>query len=262
MIYQLTINTAAAMKAAGIPGQVFFGVERFDRDQASVPRVQVLYDDRADSYEAPGTTRSETVIGNAAFSKWTGIVVNVSGTSTKSAAGEHDHKRAVQALADLFLIYLQKIAHGQRNALRNITGGFLPPADEKQRETGAHYEIRMQIGGAVLEAPAALAASSLVGLTMTVAAVDGVTNLENVTPKIAMVGAPSVSVTGATKTYTRSAGSFVADGFAAGMVIHVAGCPTAGNNGTKTIATVGALAVTVNETCTDDGLTAGVVIAT
>lgn len=46
--------------------------------------------------------------------------------------------------------------------------------------------------------------------------------------------------------YTRSAGSFVTDGFAADQSIEVSGFTTSGNNGTRVITTVGATLITVN----------------
>lgn len=62
----------------------------------------------------------------------------------------------------------------------------------------------------------------------------------------------SMTATAASKEYTRTVGSFVTEGFAVGQTITVTGFTNAGNNGTKTIATVTATVLTVNETLVDE----------
>lgn len=62
---------------------------------------------------------------------------------------------------------------------------------------------------------------------------------------IADSGAITVSVVATAKTYTRSAGSFLTDGFAAGMSVTMSGFTNAGNNGIKIIDTVTATVITV-----------------
>jgi len=63
------------------------------------------------------------------------------------------------------------------------------------------------------------------------------------TPSV--TGALALSVVAATKEYTRASGSFVTDGFFAGQTIIVANFATAGNNGTRVIASVAALSIVV-----------------
>jgi hypothetical protein len=63
----------------------------------------------------------------------------------------------------------------------------------------------------------------------------------------ATTGAATIDVTDF-NTFTRSAGSFVTDGFVAGMVIVTTGFTNAGNNGTFTVQTVGILTLDIVET--------------
>lgn len=58
-------------------------------------------------------------------------------------------------------------------------------------------------------------------------------------------GAQTISVNATNKTFTRSAGSFVTDGFKAGMVVTTSGFTNGGNNGRKEIATVTATVLTM-----------------
>lgn len=58
-------------------------------------------------------------------------------------------------------------------------------------------------------------------------------------------GAQTISVAATAKTFTRSAGSFVTDGFKAGMVVTTSGFTNGGNNGRKEIATVTATVLTM-----------------
>jgi hypothetical protein len=59
------------------------------------------------------------------------------------------------------------------------------------------------------------------------------------------VAAQTISVVATSKTFTRSAGSFVTDGFKAGMVVTTSGFTNGGNNGRKEIATVSATVLTM-----------------
>lgn len=52
----------------------------------------------------------------------------------------------------------------------------------------------------------------------------------------------------ATNEYVRTTGSFVTDGYAVGDMIYVSGCDTAANNGLKTVKTVTALELEVDQT--------------
>lgn len=63
-------------------------------------------------------------------------------------------------------------------------------------------------------------------------------------------GAINIDVTATSKRYTRGTGSFVSDGFKTGDVITASGFNEAGNNGSKIIATVTPLIVTLAETGT------------
>ena len=54
-----------------------------------------------------------------------------------------------------------------------------------------------------------------------------------------------INVVATAKTYTRVSGSFVTDGFQAGMTVTASGFTNGGNNGTKVIQTVAALVITM-----------------
>jgi hypothetical protein len=77
-------------------------------------------------------------------------------------------------------------------------------------------------------------------------------------------GAISLAVAATAKTFTRSAGSFVTDGFAVGDVIQVAGCSNSANNGTFVVSNVAALVLTCSTASglVDETSAAGRVIAT
>lgn len=267
MIYALTNDVAADMNATTKVADVRFGHDRFAREVPTRPLVVVLYDELADQYDPPGTSRSVT--NATTWKKWVGVVVEIQGVSNKAGAGEWDHKRAVEGLVDLFLLSLLRVAHTRANDLRNVTGGFLAPKAtgterEPAREHGARYELRFQVGRSVLDKTAKVAASPLVGATLitvngqTVSGVPG-SSLETMTPKVTMTGSPNITVS-ASSTYTRDAGSFLADGFLVGMTVAVAGCTTSTNNGNKTITAINALTIQVAEACATDALVAGVTI--
>jgi hypothetical protein len=57
----------------------------------------------------------------------------------------------------------------------------------------------------------------------------------------------TISVVASTGTYTRSAGSYLTDGFKPGMQVVMSGHANAGNNGTKYISTVTATVITVTD---------------
>lgn len=61
-----------------------------------------------------------------------------------------------------------------------------------------------------------------------------------------------VTGAGASDEYTRSTGSFSTDGYAVGDLVYVTGMDNAANNGLKTVNTVAALALTVDETLTSE----------
>src|SRR3972149_7190953 len=67
---------------------------------------------------------------------------------------------------------------------------------------------------------------------------DTVTGMQDSTPI-------AIDVVAAAKTFTRASGSFVTNGFVAGMVVTMSGFTHAGNNGSKTIATGTALVITI-----------------
>lgn len=82
-------------------------------------------------------------------------------------------------------------------------------------------------------------------------------------------GALTIDVVAAAKTYTRTGGSFVTDGFVAGQVVLCSGFANAGNNGYKTIDTVAATILTmtsatglVNESGDNDERVLGPIIST
>lgn len=271
MIYAMTSEVAPLMQAL-LPCEVFFGRERFGPAIARGPRVRVTYDENADNFEVtPGTMKNTSgpttgttgqplpTQGRTAMVKWVGIAIDFWASSTKSAAGEHDHKRAVDALVDAFMIQWQVVLHNRRNLSRNIVGGFVIPKDieDSPREIGAHYLATMQVARSVQTTQGALAASGLIAVPYVI--VRALTP-ETLSPKVTMSGAPNITVSAVGNTYTRSSGSFLADGFLKDMPINVSGCTTAANNGVKTIAGLNASTLTVNEACTTDAAVAGVQI--
>ena len=71
-------------------------------------------------------------------------------------------------------------------------------------------------------------------------------------------GGESVTVAASGKTYTRSGGSWITEGFKVGTQVVFGGFAEADNNGPKTITDVTATVVTVSETCADEATVYGV----
>ena len=71
-------------------------------------------------------------------------------------------------------------------------------------------------------------------------------------------GGPSISAASGTNTYTRTVGSWIADGFQVGQQINVAGFANGGNNGPKTITAINVLSITVSSALVNEGPVLGV----
>ena len=80
-----------------------------------------------------------------------------------------------------------------------------------------------------------------------------------VTLSVASTGAISLSAT--TTAYVRTVGSFLSDGFYAGMEIVASGMTEAGNNGAGTVLAVSALVLTMDRTLTVEVAAAGKTLA-
>ncbi len=78
------------------------------------------------------------------------------------------------------------------------------------------------------------------------------------TLQVATTGSLSLSATAG--GYTRASGSFLADGFVAGMEVTASGFGTAGNNGAHLVTAVSALAMEVRPALTAEGASAGRVL--
>lgn len=76
-----------------------------------------------------------------------------------------------------------------------------------------------------------------------------------ITLSVATTGSISLSATAT--AYVRTTGSFLTDGFYAGMEILAAGCTVAGNNGTAVVRAVSALTLTVTRALTVEAAAAG-----
>lgn len=98
--------------------------------------------------------------------------------------------------------------------------------------------------------------SSLSATVMTCSTATGLVD-EATVSNTACVGQASVTVDDTTKTYTRSDGSYVTDGFKAGMTVVFSGFSNSANNGPKTLTAVAATVLTVAETCVDETAVSG-----
>lgn len=165
MIAEITKEIGAELAQQKIPATVVFGKDDgIEREIGEEPFVQVLYAGR-DAYDVAGTVRGPTM--GSASTKWVGVRVLLSGSSSKTGASEIDHKRAVEGLVDQFILALELVLEKRSNVWRQMSGTFLVPApsvpgQEDMTEVGARYELVFQIGRSVLRKVAATAAADLV----------------------------------------------------------------------------------------------------
>jgi hypothetical protein len=260
VIYEITRTIADRMArpSSGVALQSLSGsleaqsTRVFYEDDGELPDVPtenvicVELDEGGDAYE-------EAKLPGAWGWAWIGAKVTVLGISNKDGATTVDHQRACRELVDAFLIELQAVTHGRKNLVRNVKGKFAKKAEGTQRQHGARYELSLQIGRAVLRRVPTTYTGGAIGVEKT-------TVLAGFDPS-AMTGNPTLSAQSPANTYTRSAGSFAADGFKVGMTITVLGMSQAPNNGSKVVTAVGTLTLTVSQTLVAEaGPTAGVTI--
>ena len=159
----MTLKIGAAIVAMGVladPSQCFFGREGFTREIESGPVVQVLHDPAGDAYDYQSARQGAA----SRFRRWTGVVVNFWGSSSKSGATTEDHIEALDGLVDAFALKLVEQAHKLTFEVRNLVGRVVLE-DETNPDAdmfGARYEMRFQLSRGVNETAAAQAAANLV----------------------------------------------------------------------------------------------------
>lgn len=222
----LAAALSTALAGANLPAEVFFGREGFTREIESGPTIQILYDAGGDTYEA-GSARQ----GDAAtrFTKWTGAFVNVWGSSSKSGATESDHKEAVEALVDMFLMKLLEIAHTNKLALRNLRGSFIvPDSDAPDGDAfGAHYTVQFQLGRGLNETAAMKAAADLTPMQTVIVSAPSA-------PDLASGAAASVTAAGAGLSTLAGLAGITSD--MVGLLLVMSGSASASNDGKFRIA--------------------------
>jgi hypothetical protein len=124
--------------------KIVYGDEGFGRVVESGPHIQVLEDPSGDLFEVPPTIQSGSE--PTRYRKWTGVLVKFKGASTKPGAKIADHRGVVEALADLFVVTLQEVAHSNKQKVQAIAGTTV---DDYTDEVGtnpssAYYQLRFQ----------------------------------------------------------------------------------------------------------------------
>lgn len=235
MIHEVGRELEAKLLAKGCPFKV---VDR-ENSKPTAWRNIIVIEETGDTYQ-PASSQSRNP--KRYFDGRIGAKLTVYAQSTKTGALEFEHRRIARRVVDHALIALRTIRAERMVAFLGIGAGRFVPIEDlaaSERPGGCAYELLFTIDRGVADlnwvgeaAPEATLAS------------------------YAMVGAPTLTFAAADSSITRSAGSWVTDGFAVGMTVRIGGSTS--NDVAGAIETITALVITLAATpLTDEGPVTG-----
>lgn len=162
-VYTLALALQARLNAKRAGVVVQYGGERFlEREGAPICEL-ARDDDGIDEYRPATTTQTRHVDGAVVKplgDKFMAIKARFSGSSSKTGAGEHDHKGVISDAADAVYCALVVISQAGRTPIGLAARGkFIAPEEGAPREIGARYELQFGMSVAVLERVGVLADS-------------------------------------------------------------------------------------------------------
>jgi hypothetical protein len=184
-VYQLSLAVAQQLKRMypPVPARVSYGAEIFQDQVPDDPWVEFATDDETgDTFEAPVTGGSEwkgKLQRTPRGKETVGVLVRISAASTKTGAGEWDHKGEVRELARNVWCAIFVCSHAARMPITDGRGAFLKPPDGAPLEIGARYLLRFGLQGAIEETTGIKAGSPLVPIITTKAIRNGVEEISS-----------------------------------------------------------------------------------
>lgn len=242
MIHYIGAELQAGLRARGCPIVVVDGPEATTTATFGRERIVIEHGD-SDDFVGPW---SQSTNPKRRMNRMVGVKVTIYAQSTKAGALDFEHRIRAEQILDIVLVALSNIKSVRkgRGAFLPSGGRFIVPEDLKgsERQGGAVYELTFNFERAVEERTWA-----------------GEKQPETTLTVIEMTGSPDLTFTEVDTegdTITRSAGSWVDDGFEVGMTIIVAGSSM--NNVSGVIADLSDALLTLDSTdLTDEGPVSG-----
>jgi len=163
-IYDLALAVSARLKSQGVPVDVFHDSDRVMPSIPNAPTVKFVHDDDAGDSFDPAITTSQRIVENGLVkmirgSIAEGVLVVITGASTKTGAGPHEDKGAVRRLAHEVFCACKVVIEADRMGMGETRGTFVPTSDGA-RQRGARYELRFPMHSGVFETIGITAAST------------------------------------------------------------------------------------------------------
>jgi hypothetical protein len=233
MLHEIGRELEAFILAKGCPFRV--------RDREALKPTEwrnvIVIEHDADTF---GPARSQSYNPRRHWTRNIGAKITIYAKSPQSGAVEFEHRRVAEQVLDQVLVALRHIAARRKIGLAIGAGKFATVAalESSDRQGGAVYELAVSFERGVAEVTWVGASAP----TVTLQSFD-------------MTGSPDLAFDADEGTVTRSAGSWLADGFAAGMQVVIYG--TSLNDGAWTIASLDADALTLTGVPLVDEVAAG-----
>lgn len=237
MIHDIGIALQAELRTIGyLSATVVDGPETTAQAGRGRERIVIEHDLGADTFSHARSQRPNPV---HRATRGVATVFTVYAQSPKAAAQDFEHRLRAEHIVDLVIVALGNVA-AQTVPIYNVWepkgGGFIIPADLEgsPRWGGAVYELRVEFSRAI----------KVQNWNREIAG-------ECAFAHVAMTGNPDLTFTAADDAITRSAGSWLTDGFAVGQTIRVRGSVSNDVRATATAVTATDLALDVS--LTDEG---------
>ncbi len=231
MIHEIASELGARLSDKGVPIPVVDGPEN-PSTMWGRERIVVEHADEADSFGPP---RSQHINPKHRFTRTMACKLTIWAKAQAPGASIFEHRRRAEKILDKAICAMAYVAAVRKNRWEPKSGKFITPPDLAGAENaaGAVYELAFNFDRAVMDQTWAGGNAS----EFTIAA-------------YAMAGNPDLTFAADDSSLTRSAGSWLTEGFAPGMAIRVTG--TASNSIEGVIDTVDATVITLVATSLTD----------
>lgn len=213
MIHEIARELQTAIRAKDCPFPVV-GRDKKTPTGWTPERIVIEHDlQGSDVFSGP---RSQHENPKHSFTRGIAAKATIYAKSPASAAGEFEHRRRAEKILDTVLSGMRLVSAERKNRFLPKSGSFIVPADVDKSDVhgGAAYALKFVFDRAVKDTK-----------------FDGSARPEATLARVTLSGSPSLTFAevGATgDTITRSAGSWISDGFTVGMQVSVRG--TVSNN--------------------------------
>ncbi len=232
MIYEIAKELQTAIRAKDCPIPVY-GRDKKTPTGWLPERIVIEHDlQGTDVFSGP---RSQRENPKHSFTRGIAAKATIYAKSPAASAAEFEHRRRAERILDTVLSGMRVVSADRKNRFLPKSGSFVVPADVEASDVhgGAAYTLKFVFDRAVKD-------TTFVGAARP----------EGTLARVAMSGSPNLTfaeVDATGDTITRSAGSWITDGFAAGMQVGVRGTLLNNISG-ATIADVAALILTLDAT--------------